>query len=138
MATDKTPSRSQHGSAQQQTPSTTPVPAAVPATPAGMPPTAQTFYAVVNADGSLARGFGVVSSRAVTEIQAGSYEVIFSQDVTGSAYIATIGDAGNLIIPPPGQVSVVGRFGNANGVFLQTRDSAGSPTNLGFHLAVHS
>jgi hypothetical protein len=139
MATDDATSRSQPEAVRQQ-PSQkeaarAAVPAAVPATFAGMPPTAQTFYAVVNADGSLARGFGVVST---TAFGGGDYEVIFSQDITGSAYIATIGLTGSLGISAPGQVSVVGRFENANGVFVQTSDSTGNPTNLGFHLAVHS
>jgi hypothetical protein len=65
-------------------------------------------------------------------------EVIFSHDITGSAYIATIGLAGSFDISAPGQITVVGRAGNANGVFVQTSDSTGTPTSLGFHLAVHS
>ena len=134
---DETTSRSQPEAVRQQPGEreAAAVPAAVPATVAGMPPTAQTFYAVVNADGSLARGFGVVSTAT---FGAGNYEVIFSQNITGSAYIATIGLAGSLGVSAPGQVSVVGRFLNPNGVFIQTTDSTGNPTNMGFHLAIHS
>jgi hypothetical protein len=107
----------------------------IPATFAGMPPTAQTLFAVVNSDGSLARGFQAISSQ---RFSVGRYEVIFSHDVTGSAYIATIGDSGSTVVPPAGEISVVGRFGAPNGVFLAVRDSAGNLADRGFHLAVHS
>lgn len=126
----------QTASIEQQPPSNAAAAAAlVPATLVGMPPTAQTFFAVVNADGSLARGFQAVSSQ---RFSAGRYEVIFSHDVRGSSYAATIGDSGSTIVPPPGEIAVVGRFGTPNGVFIATRDSAGNLADRGFHLAVHS
>ncbi len=109
--------------------------ALVPATAAGMPPTAQSFFAVVNANGTLARGFQAVSA---TSLGTGVYQVVFSHDITGSAFIGTIGLSGSVGISPAGQISVVGRFGLPNGVFVQTFNSAGVPANLGFHLAVLS
>jgi hypothetical protein len=126
----------QAGSLEQQPPPSDEAAAAlVPATFVGMPPTAQTFFAVVNANGSMARAFQAVSSQ---RFSAGLYEVIFSHNVTGSAYVASIGDSGSTIVPPPGEISVVGRLGNPNGVFIATRDSAGNLADRGFHLAVHS
>jgi hypothetical protein len=107
----------------------------IPATTAGLPPTAQTFFAVVNANGSLARGFQAVSS---TSLGIGSYQVVFSHDITGSAFIATIGLAGSTGASAPGFITVVGRAGIPNGVFIQTFDRAGALTNLSFHLAVLS
>jgi hypothetical protein len=89
----------------------------------------------VNADGSMARGFQAVSSQ---RFSIGRYEVIFSHDVTGSAYVATVGDSGSTIVPPAGEISVVGRFGTPNGVFIAVRDSAGNLADRGFYLAVHS
>jgi hypothetical protein len=109
--------------------------ALVPATAVGMPPTAQTFFAVVNADGSLARGFEAVSAQRLVD---GQYEVIFSHDVTGSVYVASIGSSGSVGIEPTGEITVVGRFGTPNGVFITTTDSTGSFADRGFHLAVHS
>jgi hypothetical protein len=107
----------------------------VPATLAGLPPTAQAFFAVVNANGTLARGFQALSA---TRLGVGVYQVLFSHDITGSAYIGTIGLTGSLGGSPPGQISVVGRAGAPNGVFVQTFNSAGAPADLAFHLAVLS
>jgi len=111
------------------------VTALVPATVAGMPPTAQTFYAVVRSNGTLARGFEAVSA---AHLGTGVYQVIFAHDITGSGYLGTVGldtDSGE---SPSGQIAVVGRAGAANGVFVQTFDAAGNPADRGFHLAVLS
>ncbi|MFI7433068.1 hypothetical protein [Micromonospora haikouensis] len=107
----------------------------VPATSAGMPPTAQLFFAVVNATGTLARGFGVFSS---LRLGVGTYQVIFSHDLTGSAYIGTIGLTGSVGASPSGEIAVVGRAGVPNGVFVQTFTSAGVPADRAFHLAIAS
>jgi hypothetical protein len=107
----------------------------VPATVAGMPPTAQTFFAVVNANGTLARGFQAVSS---TRLATGQYQVLFSHNITGSAYVGTIGLSTSIGVSPSGEIAVVGRFGSANGVFVQTFDSAGRAADRGFHLEVLS
>lgn len=109
--------------------------ALVPETAAGMPPTAQTFYAVVNGDGSLARGFEAVSAQRFSD---GMYEVIFSHDITGSVYVATVGNSGSVGIEPTGEITVVGRFETPNGVFVTTTDSSGVFADRGFHLAIHS
>jgi hypothetical protein len=111
------------------------VTALVPATVAGMPPTAQSFYAVVRSNGTLARGFEAVSA---ANLGTGVYQVIFAHDITGSAYLGTLGldtDSGE---SPAGQIAVVGRFGAPNGVFVETFDASGNPADRGFHLAVLS
>jgi hypothetical protein len=107
----------------------------VAGTAGGMPPTAQAFYAVVNADGTLARGFQTATAQ---NLGTGFYEVIFTVDVTGSAYIATVGNSGTSGIEPTGEATVVGRAGTPNGVFVTTTDSAGNFADRGFHLAVLS
>jgi hypothetical protein len=107
----------------------------VPATFAGMPPTAQTFFAVVNADGSLQKNFQALSA---TRLGTGIYQVLFTHDITGSAYMGTIGLSGSSGSSPAGEIAVVGRAGAPNGVFVQTFNSAGTPTDLGFHLSIHS
>ena len=93
-----------------------------------------TLFAVVNADGSLARDFRAVSSRRFSR---GQYEVVFNRNVARCAYVATIGDSGDDEIPPSGEVAVAGRFGDNEAVFIATYDSDGRPANRGFHLAVH-
>ena len=105
------------------------------ATPAASPdnPGPEQLFAVVNANGTLARGLFAVSS---ANLGTGFYEVIFSRDVTRGAYIATIGSSATSGIEQTGEITVVGRVGNPNGVFITTTDSAGNFQNRGFHLAV--
>ncbi|MDD7942405.1 hypothetical protein PHK61_28715 [Actinomycetospora lutea] len=92
------------------------------------------LFAVVNADGTLARGFGATSAQRLGQ---GAYEVIFNRSVRNCAYLGTIGLSGDVGSSPSGEITVVGRNGNDRGVFLTTATSAGSPTDAGFHLAVH-
>ncbi len=107
----------------------------VPATSVGMPPTAQVFWAVVNSNGTLARGFGVVSA---TRLAVGQYQIVFSHDVTRSAFVASQGFTGSVGVPLDGTAVVVGRAGLATGVFLATYNQAGAPADRAFHLAVLS
>lgn len=88
------------------------------------------LFAVVSSDGTLSRG-NAVSARKFGD---GGYEVIFNRDVTPCAFIATIGQPG--AGSSSGQISVASRAGNANGVFVQTRDSAGIAADRPFHLVV--
>lgn len=108
---------------------------AVPATLYGMPPTAQILFAVVDANGSLIRGFGTISA---TRLGVGTYQVVFSHDLTRSAYLGTLGLPGSVGGSPSGEIAVVGRAGVPNGVFVQTFTSAGAPADRAFHLAVAS
>jgi hypothetical protein len=100
-----------------------------------MPPTAETFYAVVNADGSLARAFPA-SKAAAIHITTGTYEVDLKNDLTGCAYTASIGLSGSSGASAPGFVTVVGRAGQPHGMFIQTYNAAGTLTDLGFHVQV--
>lgn len=94
---------------------------------------ARILYAVVNANGTLARGHRAVSA---TKLGTGQYEVVFRRDVRKCAYIGTIGLSGNVGSSAPGEITVVGRFGNDRGVFVTTHSSGGAFADLGFHLAV--
>jgi hypothetical protein len=95
---------------------------------------AQGLWAVVNSNGTLARGRGAASAGSLGV--DGQYQVIFNQNVAGCAYFATLGDAG----PSTGAVGVVTvapREGNANAVFVQTFDTENAlEVALPFHLAV--
>ena len=93
-----------------------------------------TVYAVVNANGTLARGHKAVSA---TRLGTGTYEVVFRKDVRRCAYLATIGLSGSAGSSLPGEITVVGRSGNDRGVFVTTHSSGGASADLGFHLAVH-
>ncbi|WP_320065028.1 hypothetical protein [Micromonospora sp. RTGN7] len=107
----------------------------VPGTTVGMPPTAQLFWAVIESTGVLVRGFGAVSA---TRLGAGQYQVVFSHDLTRSAYVGTIGLTGAVGSSPSGEIAVVGRFGVPNGVFVQTFTSAGVAADRAFHLTISS
>jgi hypothetical protein len=113
-----------------------PTPAKVAGTAAGMPATAQVWYAVVNADGTLARAFPSGTSSSKIAGFDGSYEILFRQDLTGCSYTATIGNAG-AGNPAHGSIVVAARAGNAKGVFVETRDTQSGPTvDHPFHLQV--
>lgn len=89
--------------------------------------------AVVNADGTLARGRGVLSAAA----QASAiYVVIFRYNIRSCAYVATIGLSGSTGFADFGEVTTVGQAGEPRGVFLTTADSAGRYSPRGFHLVV--
>jgi hypothetical protein len=91
-------------------------------------------YAVVNANGTLARGFGVqsVSHTAGT----GSYIVFFNRNVRDCAYTATIGLGGASGTSARGFITTVGAAAGVRGVFVTTDDIAGNPAERGFHLFV--
>ena len=98
---------------------------------------ARTLWAVVESDGTLVRGHGVVSAAS---IGASQYEVIFNRNVRECAYVATIGSSGVPMLPfqAPGVIQVARRSTNVNGVALQTHSVSGTGTFLrSFHLAVH-
>lgn len=105
----------------------------VTGTTAGMPPTAQSFFAVVGSTGGVAKGF---QATGATLLATGTYQVDFTQNITGCAYLGTIGLTGSVGASAPGEITVVGRAGAANGVFVQTFNSAGAPANLAFHLGI--
>ncbi|WBB56882.1 hypothetical protein [Verrucosispora sp. WMMD573] len=91
------------------------------------------FYATaVNANGTKARGAGVVIKYGV-----GEYEVQFGSNVTNGIYVATIGRPDSCCVPPAGEISVARRLLTPSAVFIQTRDSAGVPADLPFYLLVH-
>jgi hypothetical protein len=108
-------------------------PTAVPATGAGMPPTSQVLFGVVNSNGTLARGFGAT---AAVRDAVGVYRVTFRQDISGCAFTGTIGLAGNVGVSPPGEIQVVTANVNPAQVFVTTTDSAGARADRGFHLHV--
>lgn len=119
-----------------------------PTGPAGDPGAdATALWAVVRSDGTLVRGSHVASTQRLepmfltgfgpTAAGDGAYEVVFDRDVTGCAYVATLGLGGlELAEGPRGGTFVAPRFQVAAGVFVQTYDDAGADTDLGFHLAV--
>jgi hypothetical protein len=101
-------------------------------------PTAFTVgWAVVNVDGTLARGSGAVSSVAVGT--DGVYFVRFNRDVSGCAYVGAGGEATTF---PPDDAIVIGASagdrGDPNEVSVIEYDAilARDSYSSGFHLIV--
>jgi len=94
---------------------------------------AQTLFAVVNADGTLARGYGALSSK---HLNPGHYEVLFKRGLRKCAYTLTLGSSGSSGSPPIGYGGVVGRNGAVTGVYVETYNSGGAATDAGFHMIV--
>jgi hypothetical protein len=92
-------------------------------------------WAVVNADGSLARHGGACAGTSSVSV-SGGYDVAFPRNIVNCAYVATIGSSGRIGTVPPGEIEVVGAVGTTNAVFVQTSNSSGVVTASGFHLVV--
>jgi hypothetical protein len=100
------------------------------------------FWAVVERDASLVRGRNVLRTR---KLGTGIYEVFFTGDVSNGAFVATIGRPG-IATEPPGEITMALRccpglglfepFEGNKGVWIQTFDSAGKPSDRSFHLIV--
>ncbi len=95
----------------------------------------QTMFAVVAADGTLVRGYGVASSGPIGSTP-GIYRVLFKRGVRKCAYTATLGGTGGSGLPPIGEIGVVGLVGHKAGVYVRTYDSSGATTAASFHLVV--
>jgi hypothetical protein len=89
-------------------------------------------WAVVNAQGTLARGRAVSSAARTAE---GRYQVVFDKDLRGCSYVATIGDT-SAADPPSGQISTASLASNVNGVVVRTTNAGGQPADRPFHLWV--
>jgi hypothetical protein len=96
----------------------------------------QNQFAVVSAAGAIVRSSPGVTIEAHTAA-TGAYELTFNKNVTGCAYVATLGDTANGA-PPVGEVSVSGDTDtdNTHDVFVQTANSAGVAADASFHLYV--
>jgi hypothetical protein len=91
---------------------------------------------VVERDGTHVRGRNVVRT---ARLAAGQYEIVFTADVSGGVYLATIGRPG-IATEPSGQIGVALRCclppAEANkGVWgVDTHDSTGAYSDRAFHV----
>src|SRR6266567_965079 len=92
---------------------------------------AKNRFAVVNFNGTLARGRGVVSTARGT---TGIYEVIFDTDITGCAYIGTVVVPG--IVNLGGFLTTARLAGTTNAVFVNTFSQAGVVDDRSFQVEV--
>lgn len=87
------------------------------------------LWANIEYDGSILDQSGSTTSNKLTSEGSGAYEVLFDRDVSHCNYQATVANQ-------PGMVLVSPRAGNANGVYVATRNAAAAVTDIAFHLAV--
>jgi len=96
------------------------------------------FWAVIERDASLVRGRNVFRT---AKLGTGIYEVYFTGEVNNGAFVATIGRPG-IATEPTGEITLALRccptspFEANKGVWIQTFDSAGNPSDRSFHLIV--
>jgi hypothetical protein len=105
----------------------------VATTGGGMPQTAQTLWAAVDATGANIHSFPKATTSL--HVSTGEFEVDFYEAVDGCSYQATVGPAGSG--SESGYATVAARSGNAKGVYVETFNTSGVLTDLPFHLAVH-
>jgi hypothetical protein len=97
----------------------------------------QSNWAVVDgATGSVQRSHSSAGAVTGSRASAGLYDVTFSKDVSGCAYVATLGDTGTGT-PLVGFINVSSDAGDVNSVVVQTFDKTGLvATDGSFHLSV--
>ncbi|MEZ5102516.1 MAG: hypothetical protein R3C15_22510 [Thermoleophilia bacterium] len=91
------------------------------------------LWAVVAADGTLARSSGATTAGGTANV--GEVVVQFNQAVSACAFVATPGLPGSGSQAPT-LVQVFQRDVDPNGVLVRTYDLAGNPAARAFHLAV--
>jgi hypothetical protein len=93
--------------------------------------------AVINGDASVARSstlpYKVSSS---TSIGTGVYDLRFSHSIAGCAWVGTVGLGSFSGSTGAAQITIAGRAGTNNGLFITTFNGAGAATNEPFHVIV--
>ncbi len=89
----------------------------------------QRVFAVVNADGTTLRGKAVAST---TTLSTGTYDVRFNRNITACSWVGTVGLGSFSGSTGAGMITITGRSGTNNGLFVTTFDSTGAPANLPF------
>jgi hypothetical protein len=94
---------------------------------------ASRVFAVVNSNGTLARGRGVTS---VTRFGTGQYAIRFSRNIGACAWEGTIGLGVFGSSAAPGFITVQGLIGTNNGLFVTTHRTTGAAGDAPFHALV--
>ena len=91
--------------------------------------------AVINADATIARASTLpYHVTSVSNLSTGRYDLRFSHSIGGCAWLGTVGfgtfggDTG------AAQITITGRSGTNNGLFITTANGAGTLTNEPFHV----
>jgi hypothetical protein len=103
---------------------------------AATPGTCRHYFAVVNADGTLARGGCGVAAVGRGDVGGGSYVVRWTRNALRCATVATIGISGSSGVAASGFVDTAGRYGDPQATYVVTRDTSGHQTDRPFHVAL--
>ncbi|MEO7060351.1 MAG: hypothetical protein ABI083_11565 [Lapillicoccus sp.] len=103
----------------------------VAATPAAVGPAR--VFAVVNADSTLLRGKAVAST---SHLSTGVYDVRFTKNISACSWVGTVGFGSFSGSTGPAMITITGRAGTNNGLFVTTFDSTGAPADLPFNADV--
>jgi hypothetical protein len=90
-------------------------------------------FAVINADGTKLRGKAVAST---SRVGTGVYDVRWNRNISTCAWTGTVGFGTFGGSTGPTMISVSGRAGTNNGVFVQTFNGSAAPTDLPFAVVV--
>jgi hypothetical protein len=110
---------------------------ASPATPAKEKVTknaGKVSWAVVQESGTKQRSFP--TSITTVALGTGEYEVISTKNISGCAFTGSLGEPESVDEVPGGSLTVAGRNGNADAVFVATFNASGAATNEPFHIAI--
>jgi len=89
--------------------------------------------AVVGPNGGEIRGIGL---RSVGHPNPGVYIPRFNRNIKKCAWVGTVGRGGFSGTSGPGLVTITGRNGTNNALYVETYDVDGNLTNLPFHVIV--
>lgn len=94
---------------------------------------APSYFAVVDNNGALARGYRALSAK---RLNTGTYVVNFQRDVTACSYTASVGLSGSAGSELDGTVHVAGRASHPKSIFVRTYDTDDNLADRGFHVIV--
>lgn len=93
--------------------------------------------AVINANATVARASTLTYHvTSVTSLGTGIYDLRFSHSIGGCAWFGTVGLGTFSGFTGPAQITVTGRAGTNNGLYITTFNGTGAPTNEPFHVIV--
>ena len=95
-------------------------------TAASVPPR---VFAVVNGDSTLLRGKAVASTAS---LGTGVYDIRFNRNISTCSWVGTVGFGSFSGSTGPAMITITGRAGTNNGLFVTTFDSTGTPAALPF------
>ncbi|WP_426564945.1 hypothetical protein ACPPVT_01930 [Angustibacter sp. McL0619] len=90
-------------------------------------------FAVINSNAAAVRGKGLTSS---VKLSTGTYDVRFNRNISTCAWTGTVGLGGFAGSTGAAEITITGRAGTTNGLFVTTFNGTGALTDEPFHVVV--